>query len=350
MKLSRPQRPFLVAAALAFTFTVGLLGQAAKPTGAKLAEAANAFLGTLPADLRAKAAFKFDDAHRTEWYFTPQQDNAKRTSTRKGVRLDALNDDQKTAVTNLLKAGLSTKGFDQATTIMSLEGVLLELEGPKGAMVRNPNWYFVSIFGEPSNTGPWAWRFEGHHMSINVTLDGGEIVSATPMMFGSNPAEVKDGPKKGLRTLPEIEDLARELIKGLSDEQSKVAKQSKQLPEIKEKQANADVGEPVGIAHSKLTDEQGKVLWSLVEAYANRIPTDAAAEELNRVKAAGLDKITFAYAGDPTPGKGYTYRIHGPTFVVEFLNLQADGAKNPANHIHSAWRRLPADFSVKGKS
>ena len=103
MKLSRSQRPFLVAAALAFTFTIGLLGQASKPTGTKLAEAANAFLGTLPADLRAKATFKIDDAHRTEWYFTPQQDNAKRTSTRKGVRMDDLNGDQKAAVMNLTK-------------------------------------------------------------------------------------------------------------------------------------------------------------------------------------------------------------------------------------------------------
>jgi hypothetical protein len=345
--MDRFRRPFVVAAAVATLVAVGLVGQTARPTGAKMAEAANAFLATLPADLRSQTMFAWDDAHRTTWYFTPQQDNATRKATRKGLPIEKMNAEQKAALLNLLKAGLSAKGYDQATTIMSLEGILLELEGPKGAMVRNKEWYFASIFGEPSNTGTWAWRFEGHHMSINVTLDKGRVVSATPMMFGANPAEVKDGPKKGLRTLPEIEDLARDLIKGLSADQSKVAKQAKALPEIKEKQVNADVGEPIGIAYAKLDEAGKKTLWNLVEAYANRIPTDAASEELARVKAAGLDKIHFAYSGDPTPGKGYCYRIHGPTFVVEFLNMQADGARNPANHIHSAWRRLPRDFEVK---
>lgn len=348
MTFTRATRPFLFAVTLAATIAIGLVGQVTAPTGAKLADAANAFLATLPADLRSKASFRWDDLHRTEWYFTPQQDKD-RKSTRKGVPIEMLNSEQKAALLNLLKTGLSTKGYDQATTIMSLEGILLELEGPKGAMVRNPNWYFVSFFGEPSKTGTWAWRFEGHHMSINMTLDKGNIVSATPLMFGANPAEVKDGPRKGLRTLPEIEDLARELIKGLSAEQQKIAKQPKPLPEIKEKQPNADVGEPVGIAYGQLASDQKATLWKLIESYANRIPSDAANEELERVKSAGLEKIHFAYAGDTTPGKGYTYRIHGPTFVVEFLNMQADGAKNPANHIHSAWRRLPSDFNVMAK-
>jgi Protein of unknown function (DUF3500) len=345
--MDRLRRPLFFVVALAATAAVGLLGQSAKPTGAKLADAANAFLGTLPPDLRAQAMFVWKDPHRTTWYFTPQQDNATRKSTRKGVPLEKMNAEQKEALMGLLKAGLSAKGYEQATTIMSLEGILLELEGPKSAMVRNKDWYFVSVFGEPSQTGLWAWRFEGHHMSINMTLDKGQVVAATPTMFGANPAEVKSGSKKGLRTLPEIEDLARELIKSLANEQRTAAKQAKALPEIKEKQADADVGEPIGLAASKLTDAQKKTLWSLIEAYANRIPTDAATEELDRVKAAGLDKIHFAYAGDPTPGQGYTYRIHGPTFVVEFLNMQADGAKNPANHIHSAWRRLPKDFEGK---
>ncbi|MBX3401087.1 MAG: DUF3500 domain-containing protein [Gemmataceae bacterium] len=345
--MNRLRRPFMFAVALVAIAAVGLVGQSAKPTGAKLADAANAFLGTLPADLRSKAVFDWKDPHRTTWYFTPQQDNATRTSTRKGVPLEKLNAGQKDALMQLLKAGLSAKGYDQATTIMSLEGILLELEGPKSAMVRNKDWYFVSIFGEPSATGLWAWRFEGHHMSINMTLDKGQVVAATPLMFGANPAEVKSGDKKGLRTLPEIEDLARDLVKSLSDDQRSSAKQAKALPEIKEKQADADVGSPVGVAAAKLTESQKKTLWNLIEAYANRIPSDAAAEELARVKSAGLEKVHFAYAGDPTPGKGYTYRVHGPTFVIEFLNMQADGAKNPANHIHSAWRRLPKDFEAK---
>jgi hypothetical protein len=341
-------RPFLAAGVVAAAVGAALVAQSAKPSGAKMADAANAFLATLPPDLKKKATFPYDDPHRTAWFFTPQQDKQK-NPTRKGVRLEELSAEQKAAALGMLRAGLSGMGFEQATTIMSLEGILADLE-KGGTNVRNPGWYFVSVFGEPSNTGKWGWRVEGHHLSVNVTLDKGEVVTATPTMFGANPAEVKAGPRKGLRTLPEVEDAAKELIGSLTAEQKKVAEQPKQLPEIKEKQPDAAVGEPVGLPAGKMNAAQRAVLWRLIEAYANRLPADVAADELRRVKEAGPDKVHFAYRlEEDKPGKPYTYRVHGPTFVVEFLNVQADSAKNPANHIHSAWRRLPIDFGLKGQ-
>lgn len=345
---SAPFRLLLLTIAIGAVAGIALVAQQAQPTGGKMAEAANKFLATLPAELKAKAAFKFDDPHREKWYFTPQQDKQKQF-TRKGVRLEELDEKQKAAALELLRAGLSAKGFEQATTIVSLETVLKDLEGTKGAMVRNPNWYFVSVFGEPSNTGAWGWRFEGHHLSVNVTLDKGQVVTATPIVFGVNPAEVRDGPKKGLRTVPEIEELAKQLIASLTDDQKASAKQAKQLPEIREGFPDAGISEAVGIAAGKLTNEQKATLGKLLTAYAARLPADVAATEMARVRDAGMDKVTFAYCiEEAKPGKPYTYRLHGPTFVVEFLNVQADAAGNPANHIHSGWRRLPNDFSMKG--
>lgn len=334
-------------------FSVGLLGgalligQSAKPSGARMAEAAESLIAKLTKEEKAQALFTFDDPHRTTWYFTPMQE--KRLPIRKGLRLENLSDEKQAAVLELLKCGLSKTGYEQATTIMSLEGLLRELEGPNGAMVRNPGWYFVSIFGEPSKTGTWGWRIEGHHLSVNVTIAKGEVISASPLLFGANPAEVKSGDKKGLRTLPEIEDLAKELIASLNDDQTKLAKQAKQYSEVKEKQPNADVGEPVGIPAGKLTAAQQKTLAQLVEAYANRLPGDIASTELKRYQEADTDAIHFGYCIEADkPGKPYTYRIQGPTFVIEFLNTQADGSNNPANHIHSAWRALPNDFGLKG--
>ena len=337
----------LVAVATSAVAAVALVANQAPPTGAAMADAANKFLAALTPEQKAKAAFAFDDPHRLKWYFTPQQDK-QRNPTRKGVRLEELNAGQKDAALNLLRAGLSARGFDQAATIMSLEQILAELE-TKGAMVRNPQWYFVSVFGEPSNTGQWGWRVEGHHLSVNMTLDKGEIVSATPLLFAANPAEVKQGPKKGLRTLPETEAPARALIASLTEEQRKLALQPKAHPEIKEGQPTAGVGEPVGLPAAKLTDDQKATLRKLLEGYAHRLPADLAAAELKRVTDAGFDKVHFAYwRGDATKGATpYTYRVHGPTFVVEFLNVQRDSAGNPANHIHSGWRRLPVDLGVK---
>ena len=337
-------------AALALTLAgivgVALVGRSAPDTaGGRMKAAADAFLASLDAEQKKKAVFGFDDPHRTKWYFTPQQDKD-RKFTRKGVRLEEMNAEQKKAALALLKSGLSAKGYEQATTIIGLENLLKELEGTKGAMVRNSEWYFVSVFGEPSNTGKWGWRFEGHHLSVNYTLDKGEVVVGAPMLFASNPAEVKDGSKKGLRPLPDIEDHVRALIKSLTPEQDKVAKRPKDFPEIKEGQPKADVGEPVGITADKLTAEQKATLTKLLQAYTERMPEDLAAGEMKKVKGTPDAKLHFAYSGTATPGEPYTYRVQGPEFVVEFLNVQKDSAGNPANHIHSAWRRLPADFGL----
>lgn len=338
-------RSLVLAAVAAGVVGLALTGQPPAPTGTRMAEAAKTFLASLDPGQKKKAALAFDDPRRTAWFFTPQQTDRK--PTRVGLRLDEMTAEQKTAALGLLRTGLSEKGYEQATTIMSLEGILNELEGPKGAIVRNPGWYFVTVFGDPSATGGWSWRFEGHHLSANYTLEKGEVVSATPLLFGANPAEVKGGPRKGLRTLPAIEDHAKALIKSLSPEQDKVAKQPKQLPEVNEGTAKAGVGPPVGITADKLSDEQRATLGKLIEAYADRLPEDLAVGERKKAAATAPGELYFAYGGSLEPGAGYTYQVRGTGFVVEFLNVQPDGAKNPANHIHSAWRRLPADFGAR---
>jgi hypothetical protein len=325
---------------------VALVGRSAPDaTGGKMKSAADALLASLTPELKAKATFDFGDKHRTAWFFTPQQDKEKHF-TRKGARLEEMTADQKKAAMALLRTGLSARGYEQATTIVGLENLLADLEGPKGAMTRNAGWYFLSVFGEPSNTGKWGWRFEGHHLSVNYTLDKGDVVAGAPILFGSNPAEVKDGPKKGLRPLPGVEDHARALIESLTADQGKAAKQAKEFGEIKEGQPRADVGPPVGITADKLTADQKATLTKLLEAYVDRMPEELAAGEMKKVKGTPEAKLYFAYSGSATPGQPYTYRVQGPEFVVEFLNVQADSAKNPANHIHSAWRRLPTDFGL----
>ena len=339
-------RSVALAAVVAVGFAaVAIVGQPPAPTGARMADAAKSFLTALSPELTQKAKFSYDDTHRLKWYFTPQQDKQKQ-ATRVGARLEELSSDQKVAALALLKTGLSAKGFEQAITIMSLENLLSDLEGPKGAMTRNPAWYFVSVFGDPSNTGKWSWRFEGHHMSVNYTLDKGEVVAATPLTFGSNPADVKEGPRKGLRNLAGVEDPAKVLIASLTPEQNKTAKQAKHFAEIKEGSPTADVGAPVGITAAQLTAEQRKTLMSLLAAYTERMPDDLAAAETKRATGTPPEKLYFGYSGSTEPGKGYTYRVQGTDFVVEFLNLQADSAKNPANHIHSTWRLLPGDFGL----
>jgi hypothetical protein len=342
-------RTFAPALAAVGFAAFALVGQPEPPTPARMTAAAKAFLAALNPEQQKRAHLGFDDKARLAWFFTPQQ-TPDRKSTRVGARLEEMTDAQKAAALALLKSGLSAEGYKQATTVMSLEGVLADLEGAKGAMVRNPGWYFVTVFGEPAASGAWGWRFEGHHMSVNYTLDKGAVVAATPLMFGANPAEVKAGPRKGLRTLPGIEDHARALITSLTPEQDKVAKQPTPKNynelEIKENNPKADVGAPVGLTADQLTAAQRKTLDALLRAYTDRMPEDLARAEADRAAKTAPGQLYFAYTGSAEVGKGYTYRVYAPEFVAEFLNVQADSAKNAANHIHSAWRRLPVDFAA----
>src|SRR5947199_23748 len=120
-------------------------------TGGKMKTATDAFLASLSPELKKKASFDFNDKHRAAWFFTPQQDKEKKF-TRKGARLEEMTTEQKKAAMGLLKSGLSAKGYEQATTIVGLEALLADYEGAKGALVRNTGWYFVRVFGAPSDT------------------------------------------------------------------------------------------------------------------------------------------------------------------------------------------------------
>src|SRR5262249_10367896 len=155
-----------------------------------------------------------------------------------------------------------------------------------------------------------------------------------------------DGPRKGLVTLPEAEDLARELFKSLHDDQKKVAHQEAQFGEVQGQTPAPKVGAPKGLPAARMTAPQQTLLVKLLQSYADRMPPEVAETEMNEVKKAGVDKIHFAFAGSADPGQPHTYRIQGPTFVVEFLNVQADSARNSANHIHSCWRNTHGDFGV----
>ena len=210
---------------------------------------------------------------------------------------------------------------------MSLESILNDLEKVK-ANVRNPEWYFFTVFGKPANTGKWGWRVEGHHLCLNFTFEDGKIVSATPAFFGANPAVVTRGDHKGLKAIPESEESAIQLFSLLDAEQVKVALQKEQFKEIPQAVTKPEASAPVGLPAAKMTEKQQAVLVNLVRAFANRLAPDIAAGELAAVQAAGFDKVHFAFARDENkPGKPYTYRVQGPTFVIEFLNQQADGAR-----------------------
>jgi hypothetical protein len=213
------------------------------------------------------------------------------------------------------------------------------MEKGKGPL-RDPNNYAFSIFGTPGDKATWGWRVEGHHLSLNITISNGHAV-AGPVFFGDNPAEVREGPRKGLRVLAVEEDMGKELIMSLTDDQRKKAIVKDKAPnEITTSNSKkADPGPPVGIAVADLTAPQKQLVLGLLQEFAHRVRAELAEDDLSKIEKAGIDKVFFAWEGSLKQGEGHYYRLHGPTFLVEFDNTQ-----NNANHIHSVWRDSANDF------
>jgi len=296
---------------------------------AEMTSAANRFLESLLPAQTSKAQYALKDNERENWNFVPM--------VRGGLPLKEMNPEQRTLAFTLLHTGLSDHGIKKAEAVISLENVLKELE--HGADRRDPERYYVAIFGDPTHDKVWAWRFEGHHLSFNFTVANGQVFF-TPSFIGSNPAEVRDGPLKGLRVLGEEDDLGRALVTSLNERQQKLAIIAVTAPAevITGNRRHIDPLSPEGIPASQLTSHQREKLSALLELYLHRYRSEISDPELATIRA-DLDHVSFAWAGGLAPGAGHYYRLQGPTFLCEF-----DDTQNNANHIHTVWRNFKNDF------
>jgi hypothetical protein len=301
------------------------------PPPPPMIDAARAFLDTLPPELKRRAQLPFDSDERMNWFYTPV--------ARKGLPLKEMNDAQRAAAMALLRTGLSQKGFSRAETIRALEDVLVEMGG--NPSVRDRELYYFTVFGEPARTNTWGWRYEGHHLSQNWTIVGGVALATTPQFFGANPAEVRQGARKGTRAIAAEEDLAFELLRSLDGAQRKGAVIDPVAPAdiLTGNSREAAIQADRGLAYADMTAAQQALLVRLLEATAEAQPEPIARERLARLRAAGLGRVRFAWMGAAEKGLGHYYRVQGPTFLVEFDNTQ-----NDANHIHLVWRDFNGDW------
>src|SRR5256714_8999462 len=260
----------------------------------EMTTAANNLLATLTTEQAAKATYPLNDNERSNWHFVPRE--------RKGLPFKELAPEQKHLAHALLSTALSHRGYVKVSTIMSLEQVLRDLEQGKGP-ARDPELYFVTIFGKPDAKGTWGWRVEGHHLSLNFMLAEGKEISVTPSFLGSNPGEVRGGPRNGLRVLGAEEDLARQLVKSLNDEQKKAALYTHTAPReiITGNDRKARVLTPMGVSAAKLNKAQSELLWQVIKEYVYRYRPELADQDLKRIEKGGAKSLYFAWAGSLEP-------------------------------------------------
>lgn len=303
----------------------------------EMARAGAGFLESLRPDQIDKTTFEYLDGERVFWYYPPLN--------RHGLPLRDMDTGQRELAHALMATGLTSESYEKAKLIIDLESVLGPLEEEEGhvTFARDPELYYFTVFGEPGGTDPWAWRVEGHHISLNFSIWGDKVISATPFFFGSNPAEVRKGPKKGLRVLDTREDLAFELMEGLDAGQRSRAVIYDEAPDdiLTYNSSAVSLPKEEGLPASKMSRSQRDLLMALVTEYVTQVPEELSKQRLARVTEDGIDRLHWAWGGPTKAGREHYYRIHGGNFVVEFDNRQ-----NGANHIHSVWRDSSNDFAA----
>ena len=329
---------FLLSLSFAATLFCGNTATASDGTGSQMSSAASAFLASLPGEQQDMTSFDFGDAERVNWHFIPRE--------RKGLGLWDLEGEALTSAEALVATGLTSAGYVKTLEVRSLEEVLYLFEGgdeTERRLKRHPHRYYISIFGDPSGDAVWGWRFEGHHLSLNYTVKGDRILSSTPEFFGANPGLIDAGPGRQLRVLGRREDLARSILKAASvDQQSRILLSTVPPKDIRGAgAAQAEVGDPAGVAFADMNPVQRKLMRQLIGEYLAAMPASVVKRRMREINDVGMDRIYFGWWGGSEINQPHHYVVQGPTFVIEYNNTQ-----NSANHVHSIWRDLNGDFNI----
>jgi hypothetical protein len=300
----------------------------AESLAVQMSTAARSLLASLDGGQRELAVRPFaDDAARRWLEYRPR--------SRPGACIAELSGTARKAAHRLLAAGLSEPAYAQAMGIVALEEVLDSKEQWRRG--RHSGDYWVSVYGDPDGDQPWSWRFEGHHLSVTMTV-AGQAVSPAPVFFGANPACVSYAGHPVSRPLGPEEDLVRALLDAMGPQARSAAVVASQPPaDIRtgtSPRASQRI-EPPGVSAAGLGPAARALLAQLVALYLDRLPAELAAREAARLDGSELH---FAWEGPLTPGARHYYRVQGDDLLIEY-DTTDDG-----NHAHTVLRRPRSDF------
>lgn len=333
-----------------FCFLLAVSGVSAQST-ADLTTAANHFIRSLTPAQKGATIFPFEGEGRTAWTNLPVG-----MAPRKGIRYGELSEESRVRFHQVLSTLLSSRGYLKTTSIMQLDDILntiyqtaferKEINEEVLGQIRDLEWgyesYFIAFWNEPAQKHPWGLKFEGHHISVNLTVTG-DRVSVTPLFLGTDPAEVKTTKHAGIRVLGKEEDYGMRLINALSPAQQKIATISAAVPKdiITNPNGPKRIDEYQGIGAGEMTAKQQMLLVRLIEEYAHNMEHETAHAAMEKVLKSGIEKIYFGWIGSMERYKPHYYIINGPDFMIEYDNV---GFQQNGNHIHSIWRDKGDDF------
>lgn len=295
--------------------------------------AVDEFLNSLSSAQRSNCTFPID---ATEWRRWSNIDFYKR----KGIGLPDLTTDQKELAFQIIQKSLSPKGFQKTQAIMKMEGYLARLSGESELL--GPDLYWFTFMGDPSDTEPWGWQLDGHHLVINYFILGDQIVM-TPTFMGSEPTYIEEGEHAGVRTFEDEEKLGVKLYSSLNSTQKEEAtlfdKKDYNYLQAGAYTDNAVIPY-VGLKANSLDDAQLAIMKDLIQAYIGNIKEGHAEIRMEEIMN-HIDETYFSWVGD-TDAKGpFYYRIHSPVVLIEFDHQKPiflEGNTPTKKHVHTIVR------------
>ncbi|MEM9707210.1 MAG: DUF3500 domain-containing protein [Pseudomonadota bacterium] len=337
--MDRPRRKFLatgVAAGIAAALPRSVVAQSGD-VGPAMRERALAFLAGLDQPKRDRATFGFATQQRRGWNFMLG------SSPAPGLALENMSASEKDLALDLLATGTNAFGLEKALNIMLQQDILRD-EWSKGSPDRNRERFSVQIYGTPSATGPWAWRWEGHHLSLTFTLLDDEVISTTPSAFSSEPNTVPSGPHRGLVVLQEEETLGRALFSDLDGATRRAALVWDNSPGNIQSVRGREVDvarQLAGVPLGDLSQGQADMARRLIEVYTSEVlPRPLARIQDARIRGEDFDGMRFAWGGGSMEGSIY-YRITGANMLIEFATL-----RNQPQHLHAVFHDTARNFGA----
>ena len=320
------------------SFIVGTFSPANRDhSPAAMADAANAFLKSLDENQKSAAMHELESKERRAWTNLPARKDAG------GVHFSDLKDEQTKLACQLMANLFSEQGYNKIREIMLADDQLLRGGRPRNGF-GTENFALV-IFGTPSATEPWAFQVDGHHVGVNLAING-EAITMSPSFIGTQPSGFSIAGKK-YKPFEHETGKAHALVGSLTDEQIKKAILGPSRTDIVTGPGKDNfVPEPKGVDCSTFNEAQKKQLLSLISQWVNDLP-EAQAEKRMKQIASEIDNMKFSWNGSKAPQSDVSYVIQSPSLIIEYACQSLGG--NPLEHLHSNYRDPTNDYGKQLK-
>ena len=303
-------------------------------------QAAEAFLASFDERTKAKLIFDLDAKERAEWSNLPAM-----FTPRAGVSVGELSDGQRKLLFDFLASSLSEEGYRRVSGVMAAEAYLSDVWWAR-LISWSPKKYWISFYGTPSAKSPWGWQFGGHHLGLNLSIEGNRVKSMSPSFVGTEPAIFT---YDGLSYEVVVDmHLAGYALYGALEDAQKSAASAGEIPKSLYTGAGKDGVTPpeIGISAADMTMKQKSLLLATINQWVSIQPPENSKRRMEEIEK-NLDRTIFAWTGTNEVNSPTYMIIQAPTLIIELLSTDRI-VRTGRGHYHTVYRNPTLEYGGLG--